>query len=418
MRQERVSLICTAAIISLFLFISFAPLPFHQQYYIAVRVFLAAGFLAVFIRKRSSIFRQGDLSLWFFLAAIGINVFFAQQKDIALRTYLDLAIPMFCIYYLTQEGLVFESQFKIFAKIVSVSSILVCILAVFESIFAFNPIYEYWLDNYFYKRYIISFVRPVSTQFNPAVLGSYLLACLPFNFFLLVRERRIFRVLSGLGVVLNIVIIILTFSRGVFLGFVAMVMFYLFVRKRYVMAVIFLAFIVIFSAVSFYLPSPFNRLGAQRMLTAGDGMFSDYRFTRCLMTRDMLEDFPLTGLGFQHFRIRFREYYPFKHNVLYEFMIADNMYLTILAETGAIGFLGFFMFLVYLLAGGWRRLKLLKDLPQRRFQLLIVLSAFVGLLVNMGAYDLFYWPNQYTFFCILAGLLGVFVRGGENIARP
>jgi O-antigen ligase len=95
-------------------------------------------------------------------------------------------------------------------------------------------------------------------------------------------------------------------------------------------------------------------------------------------------------------------------------MIADNMYLTILGETGIIGFFGFLIFIPFLLRKTWRQLWILEYDPKSKQQLLIILSAFIGLLVSMGGYELFYWPNQYMYFCILVGLLGVYCRNNKR----
>ena len=405
-------------IILLIIWISSFPEPIQGQYHIAVKTFLGLAFLILLIRKRGRIFKPIDFPLWIFLVAIGINVLFAQQKDIALRSYIDLAIPMFLIYYLVSESISSRERFNLLARIICISSILVALLAIIESIFAVNPLYEYFLENPYYRRYMTGFVRPMSTQFNPAVLGSYLLGCLPFNFLLFKQSRGFFRLLGGGGIVLNITVIILTFSRGVFLGMIAMIMFYLFAQKKKLLIAIFSIILLILILIWSFLPYPFCRFGINFMIKdkdmKGSGIFSNYRFDRLIMTQHIFKDHPLVGLGFQHFRIRFYEYYPRKGIIPYEFMIADNMYLTILTETGIIGFSGFLIFIFYFFRKAWRQQRLIAYMSQRRLQLLLILSAFAGLLVNMGAYELFYWPNQYLLFCIIIGCLGAFRRDREK----
>jgi len=398
------------AVILLIIWISFFPEPIQGKYHLAAKIILGLAFLALLIRKHGSLFKRRDFPLWVFLIAIGINVFFAQKQDIALRTYLDLAIPMFMVYYLVREGFSRETEFNLLAKTICICSILVALGGIFEALFKFNPIYEYFLENPFYRRYITGFVRPMSTQFNPAVLGSYLLASLPFNLLLFKRNKTSFKFLGALGIVLNIVVIILTFSRGVFLGLIAIVVFYLFAQRKF--RLMFVFFIILLTAITIfsYLPYPFSRFGKSQMTRENRGILSDYRFSRCIMTQRIIKDHPFIGLGFQHFRIRFYEYWPRESKELYEFMIADNMYLTILAETGTIGLLGFLIFIFSFFKRGWRQPKVLKNMPQRRLQLFAALSGFTGLLVNMGAYELFYWHNPYLYFCIIVGCIGSFVR--------
>jgi O-antigen ligase len=401
------------SIILLFLWVSFFPYPGQANYHLATNLFLIFVFLTLLIKKRFAIFKKNDYSLWIFLLAMSINILFAQQKNIALKAYLNLAIPMFSIYYLVSASLS-SATFNLLAKIICLSSILVSLGAVFESIFAFNPIYEYFIDNPFYLRYITDFVRPMSTQFNPVVLGSYLLASLPFNFLLFKQDKAQFKLLGALGIVLNTVVLILTFSRGVCLGFIAMVTFYLLLEKKYRLMIVFLIFLFIFISLCFYLPYPFERFGTGLIASDWRGIFSEYRFHRCIMTQHIIKDHPLAGLGFQHFRINFYQYYPGKDIVPFEFMIADNMYLTILAEAGIIGFIGFLIFIVHNLTRAWRQIAILNKELFRRKQLVMILCSLVGLLVNMGAYELFYWPNPYIYFCILLGCLKAYCEDNKK----
>ncbi len=398
-----------AFFIILFVWISFFPQPIQEKYHLVTKAFLIFAFSILLVRKRASLFKLSDCPLWVFLIAISVNVFFAQQENIALKTYLDLAVPLFCIYYLMSEDSSYGKNFILLSKTVCICSILVSLGGILESIFAYNPLYEHFIENPFYKRYISGFVRPMSTQFNPVILGTYLLGCLPFNFILFKQNKSFFRLLGGLGIALNIVIIILTFSRGVFLGLITAITFYLLIQKKYRSLVIFFIILLLFILLCSYLPYPFNRFGNGQLTVENRGIFSDYRFTRCAMAWRIIRDHPLVGLGFQHFRSRFYEYFPLKFTVPYEFMIADNMYLTILTETGIIGFAGFLIFILSILIKGFKQLIKLKYMPGDRERLTLILSAFLGLLVNAGAYEIFYWSNPYIFFCILAGLIKAFV---------
>ena len=129
------------------------------------------------------------------------------------------------------------------------------------------------------------------------------------------------------------------------------------------------------------------------------------------MTKRIVRDHPFVGIGFQHFRSRFFEYYPGRRkDIPYEKRIADNMYLTILAETGIIGFVGFLIFLFSLLKSGWRHLAEFNMVSQKRWQLLVSLMAFIGLLFVMCGYEFWYWANPYLYFCLLIGCISAFGR--------
>jgi O-antigen ligase len=382
-----------------------APASIQQRYHITTNIFLFLFFIDLWAKKGKPIFKRSDFSLWVFLIAIGLNVFFAQQRNAALGTYLNIFLPMLSIYYLVSENFSDEASFSDLVKTISIFSILVALLGMAECVFRFNPIYQYLIDNSYYRRYITGFVRPMSTQFNPVVLGSYLIASLPFNFLLFKQNKSLWKILGAVGIVLNTVVIILTFSRSIFLGLIGMIIFYLFLGKKFRALFAFSISLLILTIVVTYLPYPFNRFGINLMTTGSFGMVSDYRFQRCAMVGRIIKEHPFVGIGFQHVRIRFYEYYPYRGRVPYEFMIPDNMYLTILAETGIVGFLGFFIFIFSIFKKAQRKLKILSAAPQKKQELLLILSAFVGLSVNMAGYELFYWPNPYIYFCILIGLI-------------
>jgi len=404
----------TIVIILLLVWISFFPAPIQQKYHLATKAFLLLSFVILLVRKRTSVFKISDFPLWVFLIAIGLNVFFAQERNTAFKTYLDLAIPLFSIYYLVSADFSTESRFNILAKTICICSILVALIGIFEVLFAVNPVHKYFIKDAFYQRYTIAaIVRPMSTQYNPAPLGSYLLACLPFSFFLSKQGKGSFKFLGATGVVLNTAIIILTFGRSILLGLLAMALFYLLVQKSYRAIIVLSVVVCSFVLICNYLPYPYSKYGTRSMLGDG-GIQSTYHIDRRIMTQRIVKDHPLVGLGFQHFRIRFYEYYPCECEVPYEKRIADDMYLTILTETGIMGLLGFLIFMLSFLKRAWKKLNILNS-PQRRLQLLIVLAAFIGLLVSMGGYEFFYWTNQYIYFCVLVGLIGAFFARRKRI---
>ncbi len=402
--------LCIAIILLLVIWISFFPEPVQQGYSLLAKSVLIFALAALLAQKGVSIFKFSDFPLWLFIGAMGLNVLFAQQKSVALKTYSDLAIFVFVIYYLISEGLFSQKGFNLLLKTICVSSIIVALCGIGESLSAFNPLYEYFIENPFYKRYISGFTRPVSTQFHTVILGSYLLAALPFNAILFKQSGSISKLLGGLGLVLSVVVITLTFSRGVFLGLIATVTFYLFLQKHYRLLLIFFIALILSVIFCTYLPYPINRFGLSQMITQNSGMFSEYRLTRFVMALRVITDHPLVGLGFQHFRIRFYEYYPLSFNVPYEFMIPDNMYLAILAETGLVGFAGFFIFILSVFIKAKKCLVRLGRQPERKREAIFIMAGFTGLLVNMMAYELFYWLNIYIYFCIFIGLIEFFYR--------
>lgn len=398
--------------IILFAWISFFPQPFHDRYGIFVMIFLGTFLLIFLLDKKylKYLFIIWDWPLWIFLICMVAGMVSAIDKNTALETYFYLVITFSLLFYIGKGLFYYDENRKMLSLIICICSGLVALIGALELYFGKNIVYENFIVNPYYERYIRFNPRLMSTQFNPAVLGSYLLGCLPFSFYVLKNRKMYLRLIGFLSLLFCIGIIILTFSRGALVGLIALLLFYLWKSKKKWPLVIFLfSLIILVSICSNQTNINLNRFGFKRLISGSyDSIISEYRLGRVKMTMKILKDYPLFGIGFNHFRIRFNEYCDEKdkEKELYEFMIPDNMYLTFLAETGIIGTLGFLIFIFSLLKRGLRNLKELED-ENKKHMLLLSISALIGLLVNMGAYELFYWSNPYMLFCLICGFVGL-----------
>lgn len=397
-----------ALFIILFSWISFFPEPIQGRYAIYTRVYLGLLFLFLILKKGGirKFFHSQDWPLWFFLVCLSSGLVSAQDRKLARETYFNLAFNLFSLFYIGKAMLSEEKNKGRIALVICVCSAVAAIIGILELYFGRNILYEKFITNPFYERYVRYQPRPMSTQFNPVILGSYLLGCLPFGFYLLRNKQLYLRLLGIFSSLLCLAIILLTASRGVFLGFIALLLFYLWKNKKRRLVILFLiCLMALVSICSFLADDNLNRFGFRRMISGGyDSIVSEYRLSRVLMTTRILKDFPFFGIGFNHFRLRFNEYCPErdKGKILYEFMIPDNMYLAILSEAGITGALGFSVFIILLFKNGFQRIGEIGKDDKRHF-LIICMSALVGLLVNMAAYELFYWYNPYTLFCLFCG---------------
>lgn len=391
----RIALFCI-----FFILISFFPQPVQDQYRGLVRAFLAI-FLLGLLDKRNfkHLFHFRDWPLWIFLICLSAGIAFAIDKQTAVFSYFYLATAFFLIFYIGKGLYSYGKDRPTVNLIICICSCLVAVIGLLELYYGKNMLYENFIHNPFYIRYIKYNPRPMSTQLNPAVLGSYLLGCLPFSFYLFKNKSLGLRLLGIFSSLLSMFVIILTFSRGVMLGLVALLLFYLWNKqKKRIFFLFFFGSILSVSFCSCQKNVNLNRFGFKRLILGSyDSVISEYRFNRVKMTFKILKDYPLFGIGFNHFRIRFDEYcgQREKGKELDEFMIADNMYLTFLAESGLTGAFAFLIFIIFMFKKGARRIQ----------ETLIPMSALVGLLVNMGGYDLFYWNNPYMLFCLICGFI-------------
>ena len=199
-------------------------------------------------------------------------------------------------------------------------------------------------------------------------------------------------------------------SRGVFLGLCSMALFYSWNKKKSLFVVFSIIILSFISLCSFQVNNQFKRLSAEKIwLGYKDGIFSEYRYNRFIMALRMSKDNPFTGVGFRHFRVRFDEYkVKEEEGCVYEFEIPDNMYLSLLSETGIIGLSAFAAFIFYLFKNGFAALtENTRGLKEKEF-LLLCMSGVAAFLVNMAAYDMFYWYNPFALFCVLCGAIAAF----------
>lgn len=392
----------------LFGWISLFPEPIQAQYATLARMSLVLLLIILVItekKKLKSIFNLKDWPLWVFLIFLSSGIFGAKNKDISITSYRYLCLTLLLFFYIGKILYLEEKERARIGLVICIASIIISVIGLLELYFGRNILYERFITNPFYARYIKISARPMSTQLNPAVLGSYLLGCLAFSFYFFRSKSKGLRLLGIATTFLCSSIIFLTFSRGVFLGFMAMTLFYLWkIKKRKAVMIMFLSFALVISIASFQNGPLFSRFGFKRFFIGNpDSIISQYRLDRVKMTAKILKEHPFVGIGFNHFRIRFNEYCEEKEP-LAEFRIPDNMYLTFLAETGIIGTLGFLIFIILLLKKGLYILHKLKEGAHKQM-LIICLASLLGLLVNMGGYDLFYWNNPYMIFCLLCGFI-------------
>jgi putative inorganic carbon (HCO3(-)) transporter len=292
----------------------------------------------------------------------------------------------------------------------------VALYAVIEYYAGFNPLYEFfWTHRPVYRMYRIS-GRPFATQFNMVPLASLMLAAIPFG---LVRRNHTIRersLIAGVVVLLTICLL-LTRSRGPFLGLILMALLLVLVRRRYAMLAAGLALSAGLVLAADHLPGEWSRFGYRRLIAEHGGAISEYRLTRVRMALAMARERPLTGQGLLQFREQFEAFHPLGKEAGRTFRTADNMYLTLLVETGLVGLSAFVLFALWLLVPAL--VALWRGGPEAaRGPPAAALLAFVGLLVGHAHYNLLYHTGPAMLFFLIAGFLaGLLQAGAFSAAR-
>lgn len=399
-----------------FAWISFFPQPVQDQYASQTLAGLWMFFLLLAFHPgcKRKILSLDDWPFWFFLALLVLNIMTATDRNVAWQTYYLLASRFFLVFYIGRGIFLYEKNRNSIIFVICIFSGAVAFLGVLETLVAVNPIYIYLVENCYYERYISGIVRPMSTLLNPAVLGTYLLLALPFEIYVLKRNDKIHKIIGFCSLVFTGACLLLTFSRGAVLGALSMMLFFLWMKNDRKRLLVYGSTLILCLCVMAFLPYPFCRFSTETLLNgAGLGLLSSYRWARFEMVMRMLAQAPAFGIGLGHIRLLFHTFYPLKSElpfIGFEHRIADNMHLTLIAETGILGFCGFLFFIFFLLKNGFRKLKDLSG-GNSRTLLSLMLLAPVGILVNMTGYELFYWANPYMFFCLICGFIQGLVEG-------
>lgn len=393
-----------------FIWISFFPLSFHESSSLIILIFFAVGFLLIYAFRNDGhvLFSLRDWPLWLFLICIIPGSAFALNNNLAMAVYLKMTLSSLITFYIGKSVYLFINQRSFVWMTIFLCAFSISVIGLLELCFGKNLIYEKFIFNPYYLRYSENFIRPMSTQLNPAALGSFVLACLPFGFIYCEKKYSVFRPFSFVIFLICLSILILTASRGTFLGLIAFMIFYLWQNRNKRLMALFLicvSIFVIFSQVN--INKNIRQFGIDRIFYGGfDSVFSDYRLERFSMATKMVKDYPLFGVGFEHFRILFNGYSNHQDGsiVPYELMIPDNMYLSLAAETGILGLVSFFIFIFFLINGSLKKMNILIN-REDKMAILMPLSALIGLLVVMFGYDLFYWNNLFKLFFLVCGFI-------------
>ena len=398
--QECIGLIL---IVFLFSWISFFPQPIKEKYWLLTQLFLAIFFLFFVLIKehRARLFSFSDWPLWLLLVCLSAGIPSAIDKKAAFKTYYYLATHLVTLFYIGKALFLSERDRKIVMSVICVFSLFVSLIGILQASYAANLFYKYFI---YECRYSPALMRLQATQYNPVVLGSFLLGLLPFTLYFYRNKSLILRLVSLVSFLSTAGVIVLTYSRGAFMGILAMFVYWLWhkkYRKTIVVVLLLVTSLILFFSLGWRSRIFSSGTGIHRLFSVQKGDFAA-RGRRIMMAYRMVKDHPFSGVGLNHFRIRFKEYNGDNGTewVKYKYMVADNMYCTLFSETGLLGAGGFLVFILFLLKRGLVHIR-----RDGGFALTATLAAFIGLLVNMSVYEFFYWSNPFTFFCLLAGFI-------------
>ena len=267
------------------------------------------------------------LCLMLFVIISTISTIFSHSITGSIGV-LGMYIIFIGFYYIIRDqvrtGKTLESIFKIFA----VSAALVSFYGILQYVFKWDT-QNAWIDETMFEE---ATMRAYSTLANPNVLGEYLVLALPIialvfvNFSKTMWQKVVYAVLF----ILTLICLVLTQSRGCWIGFFVSVVIFVSYFKSSLWK--FIPFIVLL--LPFVLPDTI----INRLLSVGDMSDSStsYRVFIWLGTLEMLKHFWLGGIGIGE--AAFRSVYPYYSYTGIVAPHSHNLYLQLIVESGIVNF--------------------------------------------------------------------------------
>ncbi len=252
--------------------------------------------------------------------------------------------------------------------------------------------------------------RATSLFDNPNVLAMYLVLCFPM---LLAKASdattKKGRLLGGVSVLLTVLCVIFTWSRGAWLALIASTLLFLLIRSRKTLSVI-IAFLLTLPAIYYIIPFGIRH----RFASIGDITDSStyYRVYTWRGSLSAIGDNLFSGYGYGS--SSFAEIYP---QYAYAGMeAAEHSHSLLLQILFGVGIFGLLIFLVFLFLFAQKNFEHIKNAKDRNIQKMSA-AAFCSVIAAlvMGLFDNI-WYNYRIFFLfwIVAGISCAYVRLGDR----
>ncbi|WP_298704067.1 O-antigen ligase [uncultured Veillonella sp.] len=240
------------------------------------------------------------------------------------------------IYFLTYRYVREPHQWRIFLRCFMVAAVLVCVVGIYQYMTTTMELLSEWVDA---EHFPLLKRRMFSTLQNPNLLGEYLLVVLSIagtGIFQGLREKR-WHLLAWMvpAALLFLVCMTLTYSRGIWLSFMAVVVYWgIAIDRRLLLSLLVIPLILFcyHGEVASRLWSLFN----------GTDTSASLRWALWDSTTYMIVEYPLLGIGWDAFWFEYPRYNYFIQTPGVIIYHAHNMFLNMLAEIGVPGALFYF----------------------------------------------------------------------------
>ena len=299
----------------------------------AVSFALLFWLVRMFLMKKFHLARNPfNIPIAAFLIAAAIGVIMGVDFKHSLKGYTTLG--WMSIFFLFVNNVKDETQFK---RLVRILILIVTIAGAYGIFQHFTRIDFFGNVKYVQK----SFARSTGFFNSPQTFGNYILLILPvvfgLSFYSNTRREKRWLQLSGLII---LIAIIFSYGRAVWLGVIGGLIFMAILRsKKFLLSV--LTAIIVGSMFLVFLPS-------SRVTQRVTGTFKSERPVGDRIyfwegSLKIIRDYPITGLGWEGFRLVYPRYKPAKARQLV--CHAHNNFVDMAVDSGLLG-LGIFIWLL------------------------------------------------------------------------
>ena len=343
-----------------------------------------ASWLLMLVVKNNFKIKWDKSLLWIGLfiiwAAFSIIISLGFPKDLSLVWKSDLYSPYFLgwnnlmqliiAYFIFTYVLNIVSNEKILLNVLRILIISGTIVCAISLIVWFSNIYLHIPISLPLSRGGVMGGVNVALAFEPLAFANQILVVLPLvTFMLIMREKVVFpRPAVIIIFIINLMALLSTSSvGGIAAYFVAILITMLLIRgmmlKKRILSSALIVIILLLGPIiylqnmsrEYYINYMFNKIGRAFFSTSVKG------FDRAANNESLLRMFrdnPIAGVGFGNFGYSYKYYCPDNSPVIDTGIFkANNDWLTILGETGGVGFMLFFVFIASILYRAYKYIK-------------------------------------------------------------
>lgn len=319
-----------------------------------------------------------DLFIIFFGTLIFYSVFISY---IPMDSFKMAAVYLLFIafYFVAKNAINNKDNLFTIVSLMILSSAAVALIGILQKYFGLAIDTQMWIDEQMFEN---NTIRVYSTLDNPNVLGEYLLFMIPITFgSIYYFKNKLCKFVSFAILCLLCACMLLTLSRGAWLGLIAAIIIFVVLRDK--------KFLWLGLVLFLFLPMLIPQSFIERFMSIGNmaDTSTSYRVGIWIGSLRMIKDFwPIgIGLGTQVFILIFQKYALSASYALH----SHNFYLQILIDLGIAGALTMLMIIYLFYKNLFLNNKFLRDDFVKTFKISLC-AGFSGYLIQGLADNIWY----------------------------